>query len=355
MSGRAAVGPALAAAILILLALPAHAAPVFFTWGGETIVKAVELPDTPDFQRPDGAYIDIGYRYQQVTFFFIPLWNYNEKLCGYIGSDSEYLDGDEAEISALAAEAQVQLPAGITLPFWDSVGGKLLVAAIVLLYIAVKRRDSEPAGGSVVTRSPAVWARRAPEPPPKPVMADIHFTCENCGKRLAMDRRGISSQVQCPDCGFRLTVPEAAAGVVCAGCGQMVLAAQALVGEEVECQNCRTSVRIDAAQAAPAPKSPWFRFGLRGKQAPSPAARPGVFQVTAMLPEKLGDMLLLCGVEAADERAAKREVDSWGFRVRAVAAMGTSKQASEVERVMGLRLRERERCIKHCPKAWTCE
>jgi len=120
--------------LLFLFATPAVAAPVFFQWGGEKIVKEMDLPDTPTFQIPDGTYLDVGYRYKQISVFFIPIWNYDEKWCGYIGNDKQYLDLSRNELSILAEAASLKLPDEPSLPLWDSIGGKLLFLLILVLY-----------------------------------------------------------------------------------------------------------------------------------------------------------------------------------------------------------------------------
>ncbi len=119
--------------ILFLFSTPAFSLPVFYQWGGEKIIKIIDLPDSPAFQKTDGKYIDIGYRYQQLNIFFIPIWNYNEKWCGYIGSDKEYLDLDKKYLSELAETAGLKLPDSPSLPIWDYIGGKLLFGLVFAL------------------------------------------------------------------------------------------------------------------------------------------------------------------------------------------------------------------------------
>jgi DNA-directed RNA polymerase subunit RPC12/RpoP len=38
---------------------------------------------------------------------------------------------------------------------------------------------------------------------------DIIFTCPNCRQELESDARGVGTEIQCPECGFSLTIPEA--------------------------------------------------------------------------------------------------------------------------------------------------
>ncbi len=136
-------------AMLFLFTAPAYSAPVFYSWGGEKIIKIMDFPDSSDLQRLDGNYVDAGYRYQQVTIFFIPVWNYNEKWCGYIGNDNEYLDLDRQSLSELAEAAGLSLPESPSLPFWDSIGGKLLLGVILLMYFGYKGSGAEKKGEEI--------------------------------------------------------------------------------------------------------------------------------------------------------------------------------------------------------------
>jgi len=49
--------------------------------GGEQLVKVVELPRIPQLQRPDGAYIDLGYKFTSGGGEWV----------GHIGSDTKYM------------------------------------------------------------------------------------------------------------------------------------------------------------------------------------------------------------------------------------------------------------------------
>jgi hypothetical protein len=128
--------------LLLLWAGAAQAAhlPVFAQWGGEKIIKAVELPRSAIFQLRDGTHVDAGYRYKQVSVFFVPLWNYDVAWCGYVGSDDKYVDVSREQLEQLAALANVSLPKSPDLPFWDVFGGKLLLATLVLGYLGFSRK-----------------------------------------------------------------------------------------------------------------------------------------------------------------------------------------------------------------------
>lgn len=134
-------------AIGLLSAQPAYAAkvPVFFSWGGEHIAKVADFPDTPQFQTKDGQYVDPGYRYKQFKLFFVPVWNYGGKWCGYVGNSERYLDLHKQQLDELAAAVGMTLPESPALPFWDSYGGKLVLLSVVMLVFLYGRyaRDSD--------------------------------------------------------------------------------------------------------------------------------------------------------------------------------------------------------------------
>jgi hypothetical protein len=109
------------------------AKPIFFSFGGETIAKIADFPDTPEFQNQEGHYVDAGMRYKQISIFFIPVWNYDQEWCGYI-SDKMYLDLSKEKLDELATAAHISLPSEFQVSFWDKIGGKLLLGALLIAY-----------------------------------------------------------------------------------------------------------------------------------------------------------------------------------------------------------------------------
>jgi len=122
----------------VMLAAPIQATPVICGWGGEEIIKVADFPNTEEFENGRGEYFDAGYVYKQVTIFFIPVWNYDGKWVGYVGEKNSYLQLKKAELDRMAAKANVRLPDTPPLPFWDSIGGKLVFGLILLLYLGWK-------------------------------------------------------------------------------------------------------------------------------------------------------------------------------------------------------------------------
>jgi hypothetical protein len=119
-------------------ALHAARIPVIFSYKAEKIIKVADFPDTPALEVRGGAHLDAGYLFKQVKLFGIPLWNYEGIWCGYVGSDDNYLKIDKEKLFAMAKAVNVILPENPGLPFWDSIGGKLVVIGLLLLGLAAK-------------------------------------------------------------------------------------------------------------------------------------------------------------------------------------------------------------------------
>jgi hypothetical protein len=79
---------------------------------GETVVRAIDLPDNENLKRKDGTYVDLGYH-----FLF---WNGGEWV-GYIGSSREYLKLNEHDIKVLVSAAGLHtLPEIPSRPLWST-------------------------------------------------------------------------------------------------------------------------------------------------------------------------------------------------------------------------------------------
>lgn len=120
-------------AIVLLFASSVSAIPLFFSWGGEKIVKVTDFPNNPDFQTETGEYIDAGYKYKQVTIFFIPVWSYGGEWVGYIGSDKQYWQIGYSDLKEAAESAGLEL-SNSKISFWDAIGGKILFIFLLVVY-----------------------------------------------------------------------------------------------------------------------------------------------------------------------------------------------------------------------------
>ncbi len=130
--------------ILFFLSITSlNATPAFiFSWGGEKVAKVADFPDNNNFKNIEGRYFDAGVRYKQVSILFIPLWNYEKKWCGYL-TDEYYIDLTKKDLDELASIAGVTLPDEAELSFWEKIGGKLVLLALLVLYIIYASNSSD--------------------------------------------------------------------------------------------------------------------------------------------------------------------------------------------------------------------
>jgi hypothetical protein len=95
------------------------------------IIKVLDFPDKPEFKYKE-HYIDLGYHYNQKTFFyFIPIWNSDEEFVGYI-NEKEYLPLKKKQLDNLLQISNLQLPKEDVLSWWDRYIGKAVAIAIVI-------------------------------------------------------------------------------------------------------------------------------------------------------------------------------------------------------------------------------
>ena len=121
--------------VLLLLGNTAFAAPVFFSWGGDSFYKVADLPDTYEYQI-NSDFIDIGVKYSEVQIMFLPIWQYDIKYIGFIPNDESYYDLGNEEVMQLAAYASISIPpvSQIKFDFWTAWGGKIVLILLIALY-----------------------------------------------------------------------------------------------------------------------------------------------------------------------------------------------------------------------------
>ena len=130
----------------------------FFDWGRESLVKIADFPQTPEFQNykkpkeikgaitpfvwnkslaDQGKHIDAGFRYKQVDFIFMPIWNYDVTWCGYVSED-QYIELTESEMKQYASLAGVKLPDSFPITFWEKYGAKILAFFFFLFWLLTR-------------------------------------------------------------------------------------------------------------------------------------------------------------------------------------------------------------------------
>lgn len=121
---------------LPFFAAPAHALPMVYG----TAEKSVKVADLPgeEFTLPDGRRVAVGYCYEQFQLFWIPLWNWNEKYCGYVDEKS-YTTASYEELIGISKIMGLDTSwddGKSKIPLWERIGGKVVLIAILLCLIA---------------------------------------------------------------------------------------------------------------------------------------------------------------------------------------------------------------------------
>ena len=111
----------------------------FYEHGGEKIIEVKILPYTDEYTNSFGNHVNIGCIYKQFKIMFIPVWNYDIRWCAYSTVDEvKYGELTKSDIDEIANSANITLPANPPIPMWDSYGGKLVFAGILVLGLLVK-------------------------------------------------------------------------------------------------------------------------------------------------------------------------------------------------------------------------
>jgi len=189
--------------------------PILWDYDAEKTVKVAAFPQTDEYKTPDGKHTDAGCIYKQLRIFWVPVWNYDVRWCGYIENSDKYVILSKAELDEIAHTAGIVLPTDPTLPVWDSYGGKLIFF-IILIVVAMsylgrekeKEKPPQPLPGRVIPRQTTMERPPVPAPVSIPLSArlqkkspdDLKCCCINCGQKLAFEPSMLNSTIQCPAC-----------------------------------------------------------------------------------------------------------------------------------------------------------
>lgn len=124
---------------------PAYA---FFYEHGDQFVKVADLPDIKllEVKNKPGKYVDVGYCYKQLKILFIPVWNWEERYCGYI-DETIYSKVDKERLLKISQLLNVDTSwddGKSKIPMWERVWGKVAFGFVLLLFIAYqasRKRD----------------------------------------------------------------------------------------------------------------------------------------------------------------------------------------------------------------------
>ena len=204
---------ALSAAILFLGMVQVRAVEIFYDYGGDNIIKVADFPRTDDFRTQEGEHVDAGYMYKQLRIFWIPVWNYDKKWCGYI-SGQRFVPLTKDKLDEAAALARITLPDEPPVPAWDVYGGKILFLGALLVVGFVYLGRDQHAKPAVAAPPRFIPAR--PPPQEQAASAPVRFslkrsamtalpatlngTCVHCGQHLAFEPAMLNTNIQCPGC-----------------------------------------------------------------------------------------------------------------------------------------------------------
>jgi hypothetical protein len=103
-----------------------------FSFGGDSMMTLVDLPNSAEYKTENGENVDIGYLYKSVSILFVPIWNYDGRLVAVIeGNDSTYINLERAQIDLILQENRLELPPEPYLDMWTQFGGKLILLAVL--------------------------------------------------------------------------------------------------------------------------------------------------------------------------------------------------------------------------------
>lgn len=99
-----------------------------------------ELQVLPDSVEIDGCHVNYGVTFEQFSLFTVPIWNYGTVEYALFAEDNNTIYSmDDEDLAYLVEEYKV--PVGLTtlgqLSFWNKIGGKLVVLAVLLIFGAI--------------------------------------------------------------------------------------------------------------------------------------------------------------------------------------------------------------------------
>lgn len=118
-------------AITALTCFPdkADAKGVIIYGNGPEFVKLHNLPDSITME---DQHVNFGVGFQEFDIFWLPLWTYGEVeyvVMNDAGDTAWSLD--EEDLGWISEEYGIDISKGPSVPFWHSIGGKLVALAII--------------------------------------------------------------------------------------------------------------------------------------------------------------------------------------------------------------------------------
>lgn len=140
------------AVLLAFVSIKANAFPIPIIYSdGTTFTKVYEFPQTEDFEFKNKygnmVHFDLGVEHEEFSLFGIPLWNYGNYKYAIFNDEGDsysYTELGKDDIATLQ-EIYSDIPDEPELPFWNTVGGKLVAIAILIVLIGISKgiKDSK--------------------------------------------------------------------------------------------------------------------------------------------------------------------------------------------------------------------
>ena len=125
----------------VLITVETKGVPVFYSYG-ETFKKVLDLPIENELEYNGRTYhVDLGVKFQQISIFWIPLFNYGEKEYVFVNKALDVyweLNDDGLDILQEMYGSSV-VPSKPKLPFWDAWGGKMVLILINIAWYGISR------------------------------------------------------------------------------------------------------------------------------------------------------------------------------------------------------------------------
>jgi hypothetical protein len=117
--------------VLCFMANNASAKIVFLYSNGEKVDLVEKLPEDAML---DNEHVNLGVMYSQFSMFWLPLWNYGETKYVLINDrKNTYFDLSAEDLEILKSDYNIDIPENYTIGFWDRVGGKLCLCALIIV------------------------------------------------------------------------------------------------------------------------------------------------------------------------------------------------------------------------------
>lgn len=111
----------------------------------EYITIVEDLPDSLEFYSEEyGAHIDLAFKYNQFWALWVPIWNTNGTYCYSIEGQDVYFDLSAEELKGIAEKYNFTISEN-PIPFWDKIGGKIVLIVILgaIIWGQIKPKEEE--------------------------------------------------------------------------------------------------------------------------------------------------------------------------------------------------------------------